>query len=182
MAPARRDSPSPWERTGGGSASSPWPSCMPVAGRSERFRPAGVPTSSCGRAAWMPQQCTRYNRTRRDLLDDFPERLRRFKEASGLSWAEIARRLGTTPKTVRRWYQGKGRPNAYYLLALQDLAKGLGLGHMLTAQEGRGDTRPGTADRPRCGKEDEGGTCRRSDCPGETKCNEKGPDTLTEGR
>ena len=130
----------------------------------------------------MPQQCTRYNRTRRGLLDDFPERLRRFKEASGLSWAEIARRLGTTPKTVRRWYQGKGRPNAYYLLALQDLAKSLGLGHMLTVQEGRGDTRPGAADRPRCGKEDEGGACRTSDCPGETSCNEKGPHTCTDDR
>ena len=27
---------------------------------------------------------------------DFPERLERFKVESGLSWAEIARRLGTT--------------------------------------------------------------------------------------
>ena len=34
--------------------------------------------------------------------DDFGDCLVRFKEESGLSWAEIARRLGTTPLTVRR--------------------------------------------------------------------------------
>ncbi len=34
--------------------------------------------------------------------DDFGECLVRFKGASGLSWAEIARRLGTSPLTVRR--------------------------------------------------------------------------------
>ena len=126
-----RGSPGIGELTGGGSASSSFRPvcCCRTAGTLPME--AGVPTNSCGRAAWMPRQCTRNNRTRRGLLDDFPERLRRFKEASGLSWAEIARRLGTTPKTVRRWYQGKGRPNAHYLLALQDLAKGLGLGHML---------------------------------------------------
>ena len=28
---------------------------------------------------------------------DFPQRLERFKVESGLSWAEIARRLGTYP-------------------------------------------------------------------------------------
>ena len=130
----------------------------------------------------MPRQRNNLSRITYDFFDDFPQRLVRFKEESGLSWAEIARRLGTTPKTVRRWYQGKGRPNAHYLLALQDLAKSLGLGHMLTAQEGRGDTRPGTADRPRCGKEDEGGACRTSDCPGETSCNEQGPHTCTDDR
>ena len=63
--------------------------------------------------------------------DDFGEALVRFKEASGLSWAEIARRLGADPRTVRRWYKNEGRPNAHYLVALQDLAESLGLGHML---------------------------------------------------
>ena len=57
-------------------------------------------------------------------LTDFPQRLKRFKEESGLSWAEIARRLGADPKTVRRWHKDGVRPNAHYLLALQDLAKG----------------------------------------------------------
>ena len=34
---------------------------------------------------------------------DFPERLKRFKEESGLSWAEIARRLDVHHETMRRW-------------------------------------------------------------------------------
>ena len=55
----------------------------------------------------------------------------RFKDESGLSWAEIARRLGTTPLTVRRWWKRGVRPSSHYLLALQDLAAGMGLGHML---------------------------------------------------
>ena len=63
--------------------------------------------------------------------DDFGDCLVRFKEKSGLSWAEIARRLGTTPLTVRRWWKHGVRPSSHYLLALQDLADGMGLGHML---------------------------------------------------
>ncbi len=63
--------------------------------------------------------------------DDFGECLVRFKKASELSWAEIARRLGTSPLTVRRWWKYGVRPSSHYLLALQDLANGLGLGHML---------------------------------------------------
>ena len=65
---------------------------------------------------------------------DFPQRLKRFKEESGLSWAEIARRLGADPKTVRRWQKDGVLPNAHYLLALQDLAKGRGLGHLFTVR------------------------------------------------
>ena len=57
---------------------------------------------------------------------DFPQRLVRFKEVSRMPWAEIARRLGADPKTVRRWHKDDVRPNAHYLLALQDLAKGRG--------------------------------------------------------
>ena len=44
---------------------------------------------------------------------DFPQRLKRFKEESGLSWAEIARRLGADPKTVRRWHKDGVLPNAH---------------------------------------------------------------------
>ena len=81
---------------------------------------------------------------------DFPQRLKRFKEESGLSWAEIARRLGADPKTVRRWHKDGVLPNAYYLLALQDLAEGYGLGHLFTVRampyqaaesEGRGESK-----------------------------------------
>ena len=63
--------------------------------------------------------------------DGFGEALVQLKEASGLSWAEIARRLGADPKTVRRWHKHRGRPNAHYMVALQDLAESLGLGHLL---------------------------------------------------
>ena len=80
----------------------------------------------------MPRQCTRYNRTRRGLLDDFPERLRRFQELSGLSWSEIARRIGTYRYTVWRWKEGMGRPNTEHMMALLDLAEDLGLAHIFT--------------------------------------------------
>ena len=69
---------------------------------------------------------------------DFPQRLKRFKEESGLSWAEIARRLGADPKTVRRWHKDGVLPNAHYLLALQDLAAGYRLGHLFTELHTKG--------------------------------------------
>ena len=61
---------------------------------------------------------------------DFPERLERFKDASGLTWGEMARRLGTNTLTLRRWRAGT-RPNALHLLALLDLAEELKLAHLL---------------------------------------------------
>ena len=64
--------------------------------------------------------------------DDFPQRLERFKEESGLSWAEIARRLRTYPLTIRRWRYKGVRPNLAHQMALLDLADDLGLGHIFT--------------------------------------------------
>lgn len=78
----------------------------------------------------MPRQKMRHRRGRYEFPDDFPECLRRFKEASGLSWSEMARRLGTRPLTIRRWRAGV-QPSAHYLLALQDLAGEFGLSHLL---------------------------------------------------
>ena len=63
---------------------------------------------------------------------DFPQRLERFKVESGLSWAEIARRLGTYPLTIRRWRCKGVRPNLAHQVALLDLADDLGLGHIFT--------------------------------------------------
>ena len=66
-----------------------------------------------------------------------------------MPWAEIARRLGADPKTVGRWHKDGVRPNAHYLLALQNLAEGRGLGHLFTVRatpyqtaesEGRGES------------------------------------------
>ena len=57
--------------------------------------------------------------------------------------------LGADPKTVRRWHKDGVRPNAHYLLALQDLTKGRVLGHLFTVRatpyqaaesEGRGES------------------------------------------
>ena len=80
----------------------------------------------------MPRQRTQYNRNTYVFPDDFPQRLVRFKEESGLSWAELARRLGVYPHTVWRWKEGQGRPNVQHMMALLDLANDLGLGRLFT--------------------------------------------------
>ncbi len=64
------------------------------------------------------------------LTGDFAQALEDFKEASGLTWAEIARLLGTSVVNLWRWRQGV-LPNTHHLLALQELADGMGLGHTL---------------------------------------------------
>ena len=58
----------------------------------------------------MPRQRTHYNRRAYVFPDDFPQRLVWFKHASGLPWAEIARRLGISPMTIRRWWKAGIRP------------------------------------------------------------------------
>lgn len=78
----------------------------------------------------MPRKRTYSRRSTYVLTTDFSEGLERFKEASGLPWAEIARRLGTTVLNLWRWRRGV-QPNAYHLLALQELADGMELGHLL---------------------------------------------------
>ena len=78
----------------------------------------------------MPRQHMKHHRGLYEFPEDFAECLERFKEASGLSWSELARRLGTSPLTIRRWRNGV-QPGAHYLLALQDLAEELGLSHLL---------------------------------------------------
>ena len=51
----------------------------------------------------MPRQRTHHSGRTYASPDDFPQRLVWFKHASGLSWSEIARRLGTYLHTVKRW-------------------------------------------------------------------------------
>ena len=43
----------------------------------------------------MPRKRADYRKTFHVFPKDFPRRLERFKEASGLTWREIARCLGT---------------------------------------------------------------------------------------
>ena len=79
-----------------------------------------------GKTGSMPRQRTHHSRITYVFPDDFPQRLKRFKEESGLSWAELNRRLGTYPYTVWRWTEGGVRPNAQHMMALLDLANSLG--------------------------------------------------------
>ena len=89
----------------------------------------------------MLRHPTYYSRRTHVFPGDFPQRLERFKEESGLSWAEIARRLGTYPLTIRRWRYKGVRPNLAHQVALLDLADDLDLGHIFTDQSVQRETR-----------------------------------------
>ena len=89
----------------------------------------------------MPRRRIRHRKTVPSFLDGFPERLNRFKDASGLSWAELARRTGTNTLTVRRWRAG-AHPNSQHLLALIDVASKLNLDNILTAGTSPDDPKP----------------------------------------
>ena len=80
----------------------------------------------------MPRQRIHHSRRTYDFPDDFPRRLVRLKEESGLPWAEIARRLGVSTMTIRRWWKRGVRPNYRHLKALLEMADDLGLGHLFT--------------------------------------------------
>ncbi len=69
----------------------------------------------------MARQRTRHSRITYAFPDDFAQRLERFKEESGLSWAELSRRLGGHPLAVRRWRLAGVQPNFRHLMALLDL-------------------------------------------------------------
>ena len=79
----------------------------------------------------MPRKRIPYRRITRVFPADFPERLKRLQAESGLPWAEIARQVGADVESVRRWKEGRARPNAEHLAALYALADSLGLGHLL---------------------------------------------------
>ncbi len=83
----------------------------------------------------MPRQHTHHGRSGNTgvFLQDFPQRLERFQEESGLSWAEIARRLDVYPHTLWRWRKAGVRPDTEHMMALLDLADSLGLGHIFRA-------------------------------------------------
>lgn len=58
---------------------------------------------------------------------DFPDRLTRFKEASGLSWRAIARVLGVSPSRLRQWRFKGVLPSADHLFLLLTIADSMGL-------------------------------------------------------
>ena len=79
----------------------------------------------------MPRKRVRRGKkTIYELTGDFVNALEQFKKASGLTWAEIARRLGTSVVNLWRWRKGV-QPNMHHLLAFQELADSMGLGHLL---------------------------------------------------
>ena len=45
----------------------------------------------------MPRQRKSYRRDVHVFPEDFPQRLERLKDESGLTWSELAARLGTSP-------------------------------------------------------------------------------------
>ena len=79
-------------------------------------------------AAVRLQACAHHSRNTCAFPEDFPQRPARLEEASGLAWAELARRQRGDPHTPRRF------------MALPEFAGGLGLGQPLTADDGRQDT------------------------------------------
>ena len=57
-----------------------------------------------------------------DFPPDFAERLELFKQASGLSWKEIARLLGVSLHRLRQWRNKGAAPNPAHLFLLMTIA------------------------------------------------------------
>ena len=76
---------------------------------------------------------------------DFPRRLDRFRQAAGLTWQGLARRLRVNARTVRRWKAG-AKPGSSHLLRLLELAAGLGLLHHLLPGVGQPEVSAGSGD------------------------------------
>ena len=58
---------------------------------------------------------------------DFPERLKLFKEASGLSWKSLARLLGVRPYRLWQWRERGVAPSPAHLFLLLTIAESMGL-------------------------------------------------------
>ena len=69
---------------------------------------------------------------------DFPERLERFREAAGLSWRGLARRLRVSVRCVWRWKKGT-KPDPGHLFSLFNLAAEMGLLHILLPAVGESE-------------------------------------------
>ena len=113
----------------GGAAVPPGQRIRPIPGVDRRRERPG---ESLWKADQMPRQRIHHSRVTYQVPDDFPQRLERFKEESGLSWAEIIRRLDIHHETMRRWRKGRARPSMRNMMALVAVARPLGLGHLFT--------------------------------------------------
>ena len=72
-----------------------------------------------------------------DLPPNFPERLALFKEASGLSWKEIARLLGVTLHRLRQWRKKGVPPTPANLFLLLTIDEAMGLRDRILMQPDR---------------------------------------------
>ncbi|MYA00651.1 MAG: helix-turn-helix transcriptional regulator [Chloroflexi bacterium] len=61
-----------------------------------------------------------------EFPDDFPQRLDRLRDRSGLSWRAMARALGVNVRALYRWRSGVW-PDAAHFLALLEFAAQQGL-------------------------------------------------------
>ena len=68
-----------------------------------------------GRQEWN------YPLERPEFPAEFPRRLERFKEESGLSWRGLARALRLRVRVIQRWRAG-GAPSAAHLIRLLEFA------------------------------------------------------------
>ncbi len=67
--------------------------------------------------------------------EDFPQRLERLKEKAGISWKQMAERLGVTDRGALKWRR-EGRPSAANFLAILELARELPGGYDLMMHGG----------------------------------------------
>jgi transcriptional regulator with XRE-family HTH domain len=63
------------------------------------------------------------------------ENLRRFREAAGLSQAQLAERAGLSVRSIQNWEQGQRTPRAALLLPLAQ-ALDVGLAQLLSSGKG----------------------------------------------
>ena len=64
--------------------------------------------------------------------EDFPQRLERLEEESGLTWSGACRPAWRKPPTLQRWRRG-AHPNALQLFALLELATSFDLPELLSS-------------------------------------------------
>lgn len=75
----------------------------------------------------MGTQRLRHKRVEWRFPRDFPERLARFQEASGLSTRALAGLLGVSPYRLRRWKDGGAEPSPAHLFALLTISEAVSL-------------------------------------------------------
>ena len=84
----------------------------------------------------MPRQRMDHKWAAKSFPEDFPLCLERFKDTSGLTWKDMAQRLGTSPLSLRRW-RGGMRPSSSARSISARRWRELGLAHLLPTWRAR---------------------------------------------